>query len=89
MSLSQYHYNNLSHMHEMKPARDIDITILRIHLTLDHGVSSKDARTRAQMGRLHLLAHAVDAFPDLKELLNLSEATRNETREVMLSHAGL
>ena len=64
---------NLSEAHMMGVARDINSDELRSHLIIEHGVSIKNLNTKAQLGRAHLLTHAVDGFPELRELLNLPE----------------
>lgn len=65
--------NNLSEGHILGPARIINKPNLHFHLTAEHRIYSRGSRTQAELGRLHLLAHAVQAHPELRDLLNLPE----------------
>lgn len=64
-------YTALSETHQMGRARDINKRALEDHLIFWHSVSIHDARTKAELGHLHTLAHAVNAYPELIELLGL------------------
>lgn len=65
-------YNNsLNQEHVLGPARDVNIARLRDHLILEHGVSVEKVRTKGELGKLHLLVHAVLAYPELRELMNI------------------
>lgn len=65
------HYTSLNENHHVGPARLINERDLRWHLGWDHGVDHKSVKTKAQLGRLHMLVHAVLAHQDLEQLLNL------------------
>ncbi len=65
--------NNLNEHHVLGRAHNIGEQDLRFHLSLSHALHPRAARTNAELGKLHLLAHAVQAHPELKELLNLPE----------------
>lgn len=65
------HYTSLNEHHQMGQARLIREHDLRDHLILEHGVSVQNAKTKAQLGRLHTLVHAVLAHPELRELMNI------------------
>ena len=67
------HYTAMNEFHHVGPARLVNEQNLRWHLGWDHGVEHKTAKTKAQLGRLHLLVHAVLAHPELEELLNLPD----------------
>lgn len=71
MSLHVAH--NLDQHHQLTQARNLNRSDLMHHLVIDHGVSIRDTRSKGQLGRLHLLTHAVQAFPELRKLLNLPE----------------
>lgn len=64
--------NNLDVDHTLKVARDLNLSDLRFHLTIGHGVSV-EGQTPAQMGKTHLLAHTILAHPSLKTLLHLEK----------------
>jgi hypothetical protein len=53
---------------------------LRSHLIIWHGVSVKNVSKLSTLARLHLLAHAIMAWPEVGELLNGKKAER-ETPE--------
>lgn len=63
------HWHSLTEEHVLAPSRGINMSKLRFHLLLNHGINVKDSRTKAELGRLHLLAHALLAHPQLQELL--------------------
>jgi hypothetical protein len=64
-------YTSLNEHHQMGRARDISKRELEDHLIFYHGLSVQNARTKAELGRLHTLAHAVKAYPELRDLLKL------------------
>ncbi len=64
-------YTSLNEHHQMGRARDINKRELEDHLVLWHGLSVQNARTKAELGRLHALVHAVLGHPGLRELMNL------------------
>lgn len=65
-------YLNLAH--ELVLTRQVTrLSDLRNHLIFGHGISVQNAKTRGELGRLHLLAHAVISYPELSELLELPE----------------
>jgi hypothetical protein len=67
------HYTSLNEHHQMGRARDINANNLRDHLVLYHSVSAQNVRTKAELGRLHTLVHAVLAHPELGDLMNVPE----------------
>jgi hypothetical protein len=71
--MSNHFPNNLSERHILGHAEGINTSDLRHHLIISHGVAPNTSRTKAQLGKVHLLAHAVQAHPELRELLGLSE----------------
>ena len=64
-------YTSLNEHHQMGRARDVNVRALEDHLILYHGLTVQHARTKAELGRLHTLAHAIKAHPELRDLLNL------------------
>lgn len=64
------HHTSLNHDHILGPARLVNMNELSLHLVLFHNVPAKGA-TKSELGRLHLLVHAILASPDLREHLNL------------------
>lgn len=65
------HYTSLSENHQATAARHIKEADLRDHLIWEHGVSAQNAKTKAQLGRLHMLVHSVLAYPELSQLMDL------------------
>jgi hypothetical protein len=59
----------LNEEHVLGPARCVNVNNLRFHLMIDHGINTKSCKTPKDFGRLHLLAHALLAHPDLRELI--------------------
>lgn len=57
----------------MGPARDVNINELSLHLILDHGLSTNRLKTKSEMGRFHLLVHAMIASPELRAKFNLPD----------------
>lgn len=66
------HWYCLNEQHVLGPARNVRVSELRFHLAIDHGISVKNARTALELGKLHLLAHALLAHEDLRELMGLN-----------------
>lgn len=67
------HYTSLNEHHQMGRAKEVNMSDLTSHLILYHGVSTNGVETRAELGRLHALTHAVIGNEDLRKLLNLPE----------------
>lgn len=62
-------WHALNEEHVLGPARCVEIRALRHHIIIDHGVDTKGATTALELGRLHMLAHALIVHPDLRELI--------------------
>lgn len=67
------HYTAMSETHHVGRAALISTRDIEWHLHHDHGVYHNSAKTKGQLGRLHLLVHAVLADDNLRQLLNLPE----------------
>lgn len=67
------YWHCLNEEHVLGPARNVNVRELRFHLAIFHGISIKDAKTALQLGKLHLLAHALLAHEDLRELMGLAK----------------
>lgn len=67
------HYLNLTQNHELTLARKVNIEHLRQHLIVDHNVPVREAHTRGELGKLHLVTHAIIASPQLRQVLDLPE----------------
>jgi hypothetical protein len=65
------HPTSLNENHELGYARCVNASDLRLHLLLQHNVGVGKLKTPGELGRAHLLAHAVAAYPELRELMNL------------------
>ena len=63
--------NKLSINHMLGYARDIHTPQMRWHLLRMHHLTLAPEMTKGQLGELHLLVHAVEAFPDLRDLIGL------------------
>ena len=59
----------LNEEHVLGPARCVNLRQLRFHLLIDHGIAVKDCKTPLELGKLHLLAHALIVHPELRELI--------------------
>ncbi len=62
--------NNLNEDHELGTTRELNAGELRHHLISIHGVSVREMRTKGELGRFHLLAHTLEAFPELNEVIH-------------------
>lgn len=65
------HLTTLNQDHVLGNARTVKKADLVMHLKIDHGVSADDRMTKAELGKIHLLAHTVHAFPEIRELMGL------------------
>lgn len=68
------HWYSLNEEHVLGPARNVNVSALRMHLLLEHGISVSGLKTASDYGKAHLLAHAVLAHPDLRVCLGLPES---------------
>lgn len=67
------HYTSLNEHHQMAAARTINLERLKEHLLFDHGVGVDGVRTKSEAGRLHTFVHAILAYDDLSQLMELPE----------------
>jgi hypothetical protein len=67
------HYTSLNEKHLVGPARDVNVSELSYHLIIDHGVALGKAKTKGELGKLHLLVHTLLAHPTLAELLSVPD----------------
>jgi hypothetical protein len=65
------HPTSLNQDHVLGNAKDVNFSDLSFHLVIDHNISVTHLKTKSQLGKAHLLAHAVEAYPELRELMNL------------------
>jgi hypothetical protein len=63
----------LNEEHVLGPARCVNQRELRFHLRIDHGIGIQDVTTPLELGRVHLLAHTLIVFPELRELIGVGE----------------
>ena len=63
----------LTEAHVVDLAKRIRPPGMITHLILTHGLAVSPNATKGQLGQLHLLAHAIMATPELKEVLGLPE----------------
>lgn len=68
------HLVALNEHHTLGPVRTMSESALAMHLITEHLVSVRNAGTKSELGRLHLLAHATMAYP---ELLNIGRKGDN------------
>lgn len=61
----------LTEQHKIDLAKRVRPPGMITHLILTHGVSVSPNMTKGELGKLHLLAHAMMAHPELRELLGL------------------
>lgn len=73
MQSTQNENQSLSDLHILGAAKNVNKRQLATHLIFYHGVGLGEAKTQLQLGKLHLLAHAVTAFPELGQLMGLPE----------------
>lgn len=80
------HPTSLNQDHILGPARDVNINELSLHLILNHGVSSNHIKTKSEMGRFHLLVHAMIASPELRAKLDLPDNYGTESYPIPQKH---
>lgn len=65
--------NNLNEFHTLGRVGLINTGALRSHLIRVHGISPESLRTKGALGRWHLMMHAAEAFPEIRELMGMTE----------------
>lgn len=58
------HATSLDQDHRLGSAGMVSTSALSLHLVQHHGVPVR-VRTQGELGRLHLLAHTCEAYPEL------------------------
>lgn len=67
-AISHGKYLDLNH-HLLSRTKDVKKeSDLRGHMIFQHGITTKNM-SKTKMAKYHLLAHALEAFPELEELL--------------------